>query len=246
MKNSVKYILAFLLIILCSGCMKIEGDMEIKSNKAMNLKILFAVDESKYDEIISKEEQASLSNYYDLKEYKKDKYKGYILSYKVSNIDKLSSISEISFPINSIRSSVPSKMFTIHRGWFTNTYKANFTFNPEDFATILGDEKLYKCGDKYLVIGSADKKGEDCSLASDEAYSFKFKAKIGGKVLDNNAAKVNKNIYTWDLKDSTSEINFRFSLINFSHIIMTIIISLLLFGGLFYKVFKSYKRLKDI
>jgi len=203
MMRHIKYIIVILLLLVCTGCVKLEEDMEIKSNKSMTYTInLSSYDKDVVDKYFNKDDINNLKRYYSIKEYKKDNYKGIKLVWKVKNIDDVSSTSDVVFSLNSIKDSIPTNVFKVSKGWFHNDYSANFIFNVEDIID------------------------EDISI-DESNNNLIFKVMLDKSVKSNNADKVKGNTLIWNLDSSnTNEINFSFSMFNYSHIIITIIFAL--------------------
>lgn len=194
----IKYIMVVFLLLLCTGCVKLDEEMKINKNKSMIYTIDLASDNKDViNNYFSNDNLNNLKKFYSIKEYNKDNYKGIKLTWNVKNIDDISSTSDVVFSINTIKDSIPTNVFKVSKGWFRNSYSANFIFNVDD----LLDDNI-----------------------SDEDNSLTYKVILDKKTLSNNADKVKNNTLIWNLDtNGTNEINFSFSMYNYSHIIITIL-----------------------
>ena len=206
MKKYLQLIVVFSFIILSTGCVKYEENMTIKKNKSMNIELVVATDNKELKkEMFREKEISNLSNYYNVSKYNDDKYSGYKLIWKTSNIDDISTSSNVVYSLSSIRESVPSNVFKVSKGFFSNTYYADFVFDPTDIE----------------LIDTEDKNND-----------LTFSVDLGKSSLDNNADKVKNNgkKLIWDLSSNDiNEINFSFKLYNYFRIIGVIIFGLVIF-----------------
>lgn len=231
-KSYVKIISIFFIIFFCSGCVKFDGEVEIKNTKSMNLSITYAVDKNiiNTDVVDDEDKKYLLSNGFTVKNYKKGSYDGISLRYQIKNIDKVSSNKNTKFSITSIKNTKIADVFKIEKGWFKNKYKANFIFDATDINNNISyDEENveYLCSDgSVITVNGNTEIPEDCFYASkieienakssnpmssedlekkiSSDISLKFKVKLPNGFIKNNATKVSKNKkeLTWKLKDS--------------------------------------------
>lgn len=220
MKRFFKYLILFFVIISCSGCVKYEENMEIKNNKHLNLTLVVATNsDSVKKEIFNENEINNLKKFYSISKYDDKKYSGYKLMWNISNIDKVSSTSSnIVYSLTSIRDSVPTNIFKVNKGFFTNTYYADFTFDP---STIEELDKVEKTDDLL------------------------FSLNIDNGCIDNNADVVSNDgkKFSWNLSNNDiTEINFSFTMINYSKIILTILFGLIIFSLMVYSTRKILEK----
>ncbi|MBR2678938.1 MAG: hypothetical protein IKE63_05930 [Bacilli bacterium] len=252
--------------------LKIHGtkSMNIYVTFAVNQSIVdYKFDDEKIDQLKSKG--------YSVKEYKSDKYKGIELKYKIRNIDKVSTNKDTTYSLTSIRNEVPDKMFKIKKSWFKNYYKANFTFDSTDIEPItVSDESLdsieYLCDDgSVITVNQGEEIKEGCHRAYDyeiknakskkplkseeltdkinQDNDLKFIVKLNKKAISNDADKTKHNKeLTWNLKtNGITNINFEFSLYNYFHIFITLLIIVIIASGivlLIKRIKRSKKRKK--
>jgi hypothetical protein len=206
MKRYLKLIILFILIVSCSGCVKYEENMKIRKNKSMDLEVIVAIDNKEIEnDIFNEEEINNLKDFYTIEKYSDKKYSGYKLIYKTSNIDKVSSSSnDIVYSLTNIRNSVPTNIFRVKKGMFTNTYYADFIFDPRE-------------------IELSDSEDNDCDLT--------FTVELDSKTIDNNANKSENNgkKLIWNLnKNDITEIQFSFTMTNYLKIVLTILFGLVM------------------
>ena len=249
--------------------------MKISIFKSAKIKVIYAVDKDIVDrDILTKKEKKILKNNgYQLKEYKDKNYKGYIVTYKVKNIDKVNTNEENFYYINSIRNNKPTKMFKVKKSWFKNKYEANFRFDASDVGIFTveddQDEIEYLCDDGSIVTYSKDSTDirVDCHRVSDyelknaksknplseeelnkklnKNNDLRFTVKVSGKVLENNASKKSGNKLTWKLNDKgLTDIKFDFYLYNYFNIFITIIGILIIVIGILFVSKKIFKKRK--
>ena len=218
MKKYLQLVIIFLLIFLCTGCVKFEENMTIKNNKSMNLELVVATDVNGLDsDMFNENEINNLSKFYSVSKYKDEKYTGYKLLWKTSNIDKISSSSDVVYSLSTIRESVPTNMFKVVKGFFSNTYYANFIFDPSSV------ESLYE---------------------EDEKNDLTFSVDLGKDSLDNNADKVKNDgkRLIWNLNSNDiTEMSFSFKLYNYSRIVGVIIFGIIIFSLMVI----SYKKILE-
>jgi hypothetical protein len=194
--------------------------MKINKNKSFELSLIVATDDKNIiDNIFDEKELNNLNLFYNITKYKNDKYNGYKLLWKTSNIDKIStSSSDVVYDLGSIRESVPSKVFRVRKGLFSNTYQANFIFDPSN----------------YNIVDNAEGK-------NDLVFSVDFDKKC----IDNNADTIkNKGKrLIWNLKeDEISEIKFSFSLYNYGYIFFLVLFGIISFILMVYSTKKILQK----
>jgi hypothetical protein len=200
------------VLFLMTGCVKYNATMEIKKDKSMDLKIIYALDTSSFGDLaeedvstnstetISKEQKAELEKKgYKVSEYKDDKYNGVELTYSIKNIDDASKEEEFEVKLSDMlnENSDNNHFFVIKKGFLKNTYKAVYKFETSDSSSSDGLDMS-----EYL-----------------KAMDLNFTVKLPSNAKSNNATKVDGTTYTWDLtKNTTSDINFEFEIYNMTNI----------------------------
>lgn len=276
MKKYVKLLSIMFLVLLCSGCVKLDTNMKINNTKSMSLDVVFAVDKSLInDELITDSEKENLKELgYTIKDYKNDSYEGINLKWKIHNIDEISTTEESTFSLTSIRTQVPENVFTVKKSWFVNEYNANFVFDSTDVGTIVNEEDFdeirYLCDDGSVVtINMGDEIRPDCNRASDleiqnalsdnplsydelneklnKDNELKFVVKVANGVIDSNADDTSNKSLTWNLNDTgLTKINFSFRLYNYFNIVISIVGIILFIIFLLILLVFLFKKFKKI
>lgn len=247
--------LTALLLFCCCGCVKFDGQMKISASKSMNLNVVYAVDRDAIDQdvLTENEQKKLLENGFKIEEYKDDTFEGVKLTYKVSNIDQISALKDVSFSLNSIRDGEIQDVFKVKKSWFFNHYKAHFTFDSTD--VVLNpvyeevEEREYLCSDGSVVVyeNGEEVPGEcyiaskveienaksDHPLSSEELNEkllketdLSFSVDLASKAIHHNATDSSKNdtSLTWKLDNSgITNIEFEFSLLNYGHVLLTVV-----------------------
>ena len=179
MKKIKLLVLALVVTCLCSGCVKFNATMDIKKDKSMNFKVVYALDKTYFGSksIYTKKEKKNLEKEgFKLTEYKKDNMQGFTLERKIKNIDEISSdkknvnytLSELSDPKKGKDSN--SSVFKVKKGFIKNHYTAKFDFN----------------------LGDTNSNGIDMSKYV-EKMDLTYDVKLPYKVIKTNAQKVSKD-----------------------------------------------------
>ena len=273
MRNFLKIISILLFVFLCSGCVTYQEEMKIHNTKALNLKVTYLVDQEKYSYDVLSEEDILLlkQNGFRVKEYEKGSSSGYVISYRISNIDKVSNVDEVSYSLTSIRTSVDDDMFQVKKSWFRNVYVAHFFFDSTDVGVLtVGDnddvmEYLCEDGSVLEVLNGQEIERTDCFRATknqienikngksiDEDFEnfsssneLTFSCKLDHPFLSHNASQKNRNDteLEWTLQDNgVTDILFEFSLLNIGHILLTVLFGLLFLFLIFFLFFSFQKN----
>lgn len=197
MKKYLSLITVFILTIILTGCVKYNSTVEVKSNKSVNLNIIYAID----TDILSNEELGDMSitdddkkeyiqNGFTVDNYKDGSYEGVKLTKKFKNIDNISSESDVTYNLESDISGEKSSntnMFKVKKGFFKNTYVLK-------------------------MDGSNDMTDSDTSEFG-SSMELKFTLKLPHKAKSNNATTVNGKELVWDLT-KVSNVEAEFTLYN--------------------------------
>lgn len=216
--KKIKFMFAIVLsLFLMTGCIKYDATMEVKKDKSMDFKVIYAMDMSMFgdlsddssnsssSQLINDEQKKELEKQgYSVKEYKDDKYQGMEVTYSVKSIDEVSKTEDFELDLSKMldEKSDNNHFFTVMKGFLKNTYKANFKFNNSSAQTT----------------SSSD---DDVSIDTTElmkSMDMKFKVILPNGATTNNATTVDGNTYTWDLKEATNELKFEFDMYNMTNI----------------------------
>ena len=223
MKKFLKLLFVFTMMLMITGCVKMEISMGIHKDKSMDMEIIQAFDESLMadgeslfdDDVISDAEDQGFL----VREYNENSFKGYVFTKTFDNIDDLSTEErDITSDLSLVFDTSDVTLFSIKEGFFKNTYKAKFDFSSDDmdFDDSLGGQ------------GSTS----DSDLTDDLDYSqlmngmeMNFVVSLPYKVVESNATLVQDSGKTlsWDLltlEDETAD--FEFELYNMTNIYLVV------------------------
>ena len=213
------FVLAAVMFMM-TGCMRYNASMEIKNDKSMDFKIIYAMDLSSFNslgdlsdgssstttEVMKPEEKAEFEKHgYKVNEYKDGNYDGYELVYSVKNIDDVSKNEDFELNLSDMASDKEDKnhFFTVKKGFLKNTYKAVYKFDANGSSSDSSSDTSFDIT-PYLTN-----------------MDLKFDVKLPTAAKSNNATKAedgNKSL-SWDLtQKSLSEISFEFDMYNITNI----------------------------
>ena len=263
--KTFKLLLIALMLMLSSGCVKYNVTMDIKKDKSMDFNMIAAFDESLAEngEMNINEAKDEVKNKYcSVSDYNESNMKGINVSCKFPNIDELSSettVKEADF--ESIMDDKDSKLFTLKKGFFKNTY--TFKLDSSSSSDLLGDKEDddsydYREEDDYdydsdyddydydsdLYDDSDDSDNTDFDMSALSSMDLKFEIKLPYKAISSNATSKedNEKHLTWDLmkmaqsEDENSVVELTFALYNTSNIaiVAVIVIALIAIGVIFF------------
>lgn len=211
--------------------------MTINNDKSVNL-------ESKYLMLNSMVEEDD----FDIESYKKrgmsvqriseNDYSGILISKKYVNIDKISSSEDKKIVISDYLEDDfdDSVLFKVEKGFFKNTYTANFVFETESsdddfsfnedissFDDTTSDSDIFTEDNFSNDDDSSDFSEDDISKMSE--MEFKFKVNLPNKNISTNATEVSNDgkELSWNLiSESSNNINFSFEIINTNNLYLAI------------------------
>ena len=256
--KTFKLLLIALMLMLSSGCVKYNVTMDIKKDKSMDFNMIAAFDES-FDENgemnITEAKDEVKNQYCSVSDYNESNMKGINVSCKFPNIDELSSettVKEADF--ESIMDDKDSKLFTLKKGFFKNTY--TFKLDSSSSSDLLGDKEDE---DSYDYREEDDSDYDDYDYDSDyddydydsdlsdysdgsdntdfdmsalSSMDLKFEVKLPYKAISSNATSKedNEKHLTWDLmkmaqsEDGNNVVELTFALYNTSNIAIVAVI----------------------
>ena len=265
MKNIKKVILVLVCTLLLSGCVKIHTNMTINSDKSMLYENEILFTSSLMNSGNAYTNETALEDYksrgFEVENVKDSAgYSGIKLSKKYDNIDKLSEGNGTVVDIGNFynKDFDTTKVFKLDKGFFKNTYTANFkyTVNSNTGSDIdLDDEENSEAEyssiseinneagatekpanmetDPVLTTGD-DENGTDLSsngsignfeelakLMNEAEFTYVVNLPVSAN--SNNASEVTNDGKTlkWNIKNGeTNEINYSFSLLNMTNIML--------------------------
>ena len=149
MKKILKTTLLIIMAFLSSACVKDETIMTINSDKSVDLKVNigYSIDSGNEFDINEIKDTVGFKGY-SIDSYHDENFKGYTISKKFENIDDLCTKYDITVNLADIitKEFDDSKLFKVEKGFFKNTYTANFTYDFSEFYEY--NPKIYIFGEE--------------------------------------------------------------------------------------------------
>lgn len=225
MKNRnvlTKLCILFLIIILSTGCVKYNTTMDIHNDKSMDLTILFAVEEELYDpkdKTMDSNKRLLRDANFNVQNYDKDKYKGFIAKKHFNNIDDYSSTSNVTYTLEGFYDPEKSEasFFTVKKGLLKDTYTFKINELENDYSSFGDEEEIDELEDDNDIDTYTESTYTDSSFDDYEkllsGLEMNFVINLGTKANSHNATKVDGTTYTWDLSKSDT-VNITFDIYN--------------------------------
>ena len=228
MKKNIKLTaLLTLLVISLTGCVKFNSTMEIKKDKSMDYKIIYAFDKSLFgdQEILTSDDKKELENKgFTVSNYVDGNMKGFKVSKNIKNIDDVSSTNDATYDLSGLldSSKSESKVFKVKKGFLKNTYIASFKFDSSD-------SDLNNSTSNDTTIDN-DFTTDDNNTTADSDFDFSnintnmdlsFNVKLPYKAISSNATtkKNDDKELSWNLSSTGEDkIEFSFALYNMTNI----------------------------
>ena len=228
MKKNIKLTaLLTLLVISLTGCVKFNSTMEIKKDKSMDYKIIYAFDKSLFgdQEILTSNDKKELENKgFTVSNYVDGNMKGFKVSKNIKNIDDVSSTNNATYDLSGLLDSnkSESKVFKVKKGFLKNTYTASFKFDSSD-------SDLNNSTSNDTTIDN-DFTTDDNNTTTDSDFDFSnintnmdlsFNVKLPYKAISSNATtkKNDDKELSWNLSSTGEDkIEFSFALYNMTNI----------------------------
>lgn len=226
-KNIKLTALLTLLVISLTGCVKFNSTMEIKKDKSMDYKIIYAFDKSLFgdQEILTNDAKKELENKgFTVSNYVDGNMKGFKVSKNIKNIDDVSSTNNATYDLSGLLDSnkSESKVFKVKKGFLKNTYTASFKFDSSD-------SDLNNSTSNDTTIDN-DFTTDDNNTTTDSDFDFSnintnmdlsFNVKLPYKAISSNATtkKNDDKELSWNLSSTGEDkIEFSFVLYNMTNI----------------------------
>lgn len=228
MKKNIKLTaLLTLLVISLTGCVKFNSTMEIKKDKSMDYKIIYAFDKSLFgdQEILTSNDKKELENKgFTVSNYVDGNMNGFKVSKNIKNIDDVSSTNDATYDLSGLLDSnkSESKVFKVKKGFLKNTYTASFKFDSSD-------SDLNNSTSNDTTIDN-DFTTDDNNTTTDSDFDFSnintnmdlnFNVKLPYKAISSNATtkKNDDKELSWNLSSTGEDkIEFSFALYNMTNI----------------------------
>lgn len=226
-KNIKLTALLTLLVISLTGCVKFNSTMEIKKDKSMDYKIIYAFDKSLFgdQEILTSNDKKELENKgFTVSNYVDGNMNGFKVSKNIKNIDDVSSTNDATYDLSGLLDSnkSESKVFKVKKGFLKNTYTASFKFDSSD-------SDLNNSTSNDTTIDN-DFTADDNNTTADSDFDFSnintnmdlsFNVKLPYKAISSNATtkKNDDKELSWNLSSTGEDkIEFSFALYNMTNI----------------------------
>ena len=252
MKKSFKVLCLMLVAFMMSGCMKFNMNMNINSDKSMNLELIVAfanemMGSSNETNMDNSEIQKLKDNGFNVEEYSDDTMTGYTISTKINNIDDVSTEKDTMFNLNDIFNGEKlSDIFTVKKGFLKNTYIVKI---GEEESTDMTNEIEDDLNSTY---------SDDSLLATDDAdlsmllnsMDINFTINLPYKAISSNATNTENDGKTlvWQptsASNSSSNIEFSFELYNMTNIYLMVGIVILIIVIIIILIVKHCKKTKS-
>ena len=226
-KNIKLTALLTLLVISLTGCVKFNSTMEIKKDKSMDYKIIYAFDKSLFgdQEILTNDAKKELENKgFTVSNYVDGNMKGFKVSKNIKNIDDVSYTNDATYDLSGLLDSnkSESKVFKVKKGFLKNTYTASFKFDSSA-------SDLNNSTSNDTTIDN-DFTTDDNNTTTDSDFDFSnintnmdlsFNVKLPYKAISSNATtkKNDDKELSWNLSSTGEDkIEFSFVLYNMTNI----------------------------
>ncbi len=188
MKKLERLMFVLICTLLLSGCVKMHTTMTIDSDKSMMYEQEVLMSSAITSMAEESTDEEAMNDYksrgFKIEEIKdKDGYTGYKLSKKFDNIDNLSKGDGSVVNIGEFydKEFDESKLFKLEKGFFKNTYTANFKYEVNNSEMNDGEatfdnetEELNETSEIDEEVGASVKPGEDENTTSEEVLTTGF------------------------------------------------------------------------
>ena len=228
MKKNIKLTaLLILLVISLTGCVKFNSTMEIKKDKSMDYKIIYAFDKSLFgdQEILTSDDKKELENKgFTVSNYVDGNMKGFKVSKNIKNIDDVSSTNDATYDLSGLLDSnkSESKVFKVKKGFFKNTYAASFKFDSSDSGLNNSTSNDTTIDNDFTTDNNNTTADSDFDFSNiNTNMDLSFNVKLPYKAISSNAAtkKNDDKELSWNLSSTGEDkIEFSFALYNITNI----------------------------
>ena len=228
MKKNIKFtILLILLVISLTGCVKFNSTMEIKKDKSMDYKIIYAFDKSLFgdQEILTNDDKKELENKgFTVSNYVDGNMKGFKVSKNIKNIDDVSSTNDATYDLSGLLDSnkSESKVFKVKKGLLKNTYTASFKFDSSDSDLNNSTSNDTTIDNDFTIDDNNTTTDSDFDFSNmNTNMDLSFNVKLPYKAISSNATtkKNDDKELSWNLSSTGEDkIEFSFALYNMTNI----------------------------
>ena len=228
MKKNIKLTaLLTLLVISLTGCVKFNSTIEIKKDKSMDYKIIYAFDKSLFgdQEILTSNDKKELENKgFTVSNYVDGNMKGFKVSKNIKNIDDVSSTNDATYDLSGLLDSnkSESKVFKVKKGFLKNTYTANFKFDSSDSDLNNSTSNDTTIDNDFTIDDNDTTTDSDFDFSNiNTNMDLSFNVKLPYKAISSNATtkKNDDKELSWNLSSTGEDkIEFSFVLYNMTNI----------------------------
>lgn len=228
MKKNIKLTaLLTLLVISLTGCVKFNSTMEIKKDKSMDYKIIYAFDKSLFgdQEILTNDDKKELENKgFTVSNYVDGNMKGFKVSKNIKNIDDVSSTNDATYDLSGLLDSnkSESKVFKVKKGFLKNTYTASFKFDSSDSDLNNSTSNDTTIDNDFTTDNNNTTTDSDFDFSNiNTNMDLSFNVKLPYKAISSNATtkKNDDKELSWNLSSTGEDkIEFSFALYNMTNI----------------------------
>lgn len=228
MKKNIKLTaLLTLLVISLTGCVKFNSTMEIKKDKSMDYKIIYAFDKSLFgdQEILTSNDKKELENKgFTVSNYVDGNMKGFKVSKNIKNIDDVSSTNNATYDLSGLLDSnkSESKVFKVKKGFLKNTYTASFKFDSSDSDLNNSTSNDTTIDNNFTTDDNNTTTDSDFDFSNiNTNMDLSFNVKLPYKAISSNATtkKNDDKELSWNLSSTGEDkIEFSFALYNMTNI----------------------------
>ncbi len=153
MKRGLKILSVFALIVMTTGCMKLDANMTIKNDKSVDLNTTFAMNKKVFEAFsnengtentdISDEQRKNAEDKgYKLQKYEDSNMIGYTATKTVPDIDQISKTGKVVGDLGIFNDDNDTKyLFSVKKGFLKNTYTATLKSSDVDTVNEQVDEQ---------------------------------------------------------------------------------------------------------
>ena len=228
MKKNIKLTaLLTLLVISLTGCVKFNSTMEIKKDKSMDYKIIYAFDKSLFgdQEILTSNDKKELENKgFTVSNYVDGNMKGFKVSKNIKNIDDVSSTNDATYDLSGLLDSnkSESKVFKVKKGFLKNTYTASFKFDSSASDLNNSTSNDTTIDNDFTIDDNDTTTDSDFDFSNiNTNMDLSFNVKLPYKAISSNATtkKNDDKELSWNLSSTGEDkIEFSFALYNMTNI----------------------------
>ena len=229
MKKYIKYVFSFVAILMLTGCVKYNFNMEVKSDKSVNLELIYAINSSAMEQFGNSLGEANDDTQNETDDITEDE----LTTESDENlVDEYAFLKEKGFTVEEFKEEANNKKYVgvkIKKNYASIDNITKDTEKTIDINKVLGEKEtfddsqffsksgnLYKANLLFDFTEGETSDGEDSEMDLSSmglSFELKYKVKLPAKSSSNNATEVSEDgkTLTWDLtygKKNTVEYSF--------------------------------------